>query len=72
MRFVSAEESARRLATLTIAKATVDLTQYGYDPVGALLDRCYVDGVLSKNELLEITLTRYRHNWSQPPAAGAN
>lgn len=72
MRFVSAEESARRLATLTTARVTVDLTHYAYDAVGALLDRFYVDGVLSETELLEITLTRYRHNWSQRPAAGSN
>jgi hypothetical protein len=41
-------ERARRLAALTIARTTVALTEYDYDPVGALLNRFYVDGLLSE------------------------
>lgn len=60
---VSADESARRLATLTIARATVDLAKYGYDPVGAIIDSLYVAGYISEDELLDIALKRHRPNW---------
>lgn len=65
MKMVSPAESAQRLAALTIARSTIDLSTYGYDPVGALLDQLYIDGFLSENELLEIALKRHRANWSQ-------
>jgi len=65
MRMVSPDESARRLAALTIARSTVDLSTYGYDPVGSLIDQLYVDGFIDDNQLLEIALKRYRANWSQ-------